>query len=380
MKNYLLLILSIFILSACGASKDYLERSNADKALVDAAKRLEKNPKDEKALEAVPILYKEISKERLAKIKLLQGGRDANKWDKILNEYDDLQNAYEAILGSSAAFKIISPVSYTAEILETKEKAAGDYYAIAESIDLKSSRDNAKKAYSYYKKVDKYSPGYKDSRSQMNKAYDAAIVKIIINPIQDNSYFFNTGWGNSGYNYSNEYFQQNLIRDLQNNEQRYAAEFYTDWEARRNNVQPDWVIDLTLRDIDLPQPRTYTSQRQVSNRIEKGTDTSGRKIYETVNATIYITQQSFTARARMDVNIRDISTRQNISYRSFSDDYRWQDETATYRGDSRALSQNDWNMINNRSFNQPRRQDVLGEIYRKLYPQIRNSITYSVDW
>ena len=199
--------------------------------------------------------------------------------------------------------------------------------------------------------------------------------------MQDNSFFFNTGWGNYGYNYSNEYFQQTLVRELGGKySSRYPAKFYTDWEARRDNVQPDWVVDLTLRNIDIPRPYTNNYTRNVSKQIEAGRDTSGRIIYQNVYATINITQQSFTASAQLDVNITDAVSRRNISYNTYRDDYRWQQEYATYSGDSRALSSNDWSLINNRNYNEPRKEDVLNELYRKIYPQVKNRISYSVDW
>jgi hypothetical protein len=59
-----------------------------------------------------------------------------------------------------------------------------------------------------------YVLNYKESQAKMEQAYNMAVVNVIINPIQDNSYFNNSGWGNTGYSYSNDYFQQNLIRDL----------------------------------------------------------------------------------------------------------------------------------------------------------------------
>ena len=82
----------------------------------------------------------------------------------------------------------------------------------------------------------------------------------------------------------------------------------------------------------------------------------------------------------MDINIIDIVTRKSIVYNSVREDYRWQEEHATYNGDSRALSANDWAMINNSYYNEPRKEDVLNELYRKIYPQVKNKITYAVDW
>ena len=77
------------------------------------------------------------------------------------------------------------------------------------------------------------------------------------------------------------------------------------------------------------------------------------------------------------MNIRDLKNGANISYRTFREDYRWEQETATYSGDSRALSQRDWDLVNAR-YSMPRKDEVLNELYRKIYPQVLNSIRNSV--
>ena len=97
-------------------------------------------------------------------------------------------------------------------------------------------------------------------------------------------------------------------------------------------------------------------------------------------ATINVARQSFTANADMEINIIDIATRKNITHNTFREDYRWEEEHATYTGDSRALSANDWALINNSYYNEPRKEDVLNELYRKIYPQVKNEITNQVDW
>ena len=82
----------------------------------------------------------------------------------------------------------------------------------------------------------------------------------------------------------------------------------------------------------------------------------------------------------MNINITETNTRKYITSASYNDEYRWQQETATYTGDSRALSGNDWYLINTQNFNQPTKEEVLNELYRKIYPQVTNKIAYSVDW
>lgn len=382
MKTLLYVCFASLILSACAGSKNYLERSDEDRALADAVKKLNKNPSDENALQAVPILYSNIQKNHLSKIKTLKTGNELTRWDKIIQEYEYLQEAYDAIINNSAAFKLVNVQSYSTELFETKQAAAEAYYREGQVLLDKSGRDHAKKAYAYFNKSEKFVPGFKDASNKGQQAYEAAIVDVIINPIQDNSFYFNSSFGNSGYNFSNEYFQQTLVRDLNGiNKNRYPARFYSDWQARRDNIKPDWVVDLKIRNIDIPYPSNYNYRRNASSQVQIGTDTSGLPVYRTVYATVNITRSSFTARADMDINITDVKTGKNISYRNVRDDYRWQEERATYTGDSRALSARDWEMINNGGgYGTPRKDQVLEELFKKIYPQVRNNISYAVDW
>lgn len=382
MKYIFYPILLMLLLAGCSkASKDYLSRSDNDNTLFDALKTLKKRNTDTAALNALPALYNAAQQRNLRKINSYSTSPNIDRWDKMLSAYSTLQEMHDAIIESDAASRLVTPVNYQPIIYNLKQDAAADYYNLANEFLSKPGREDAKTAYTYFKKADKLVPGYQDASLKMDEAYQSAIVNVVLNPVRDNSYFFNTGWGNYGYNYSNEYFQQNLVRELKGiNSNRYPARFYTDWEARRDNVQPDWEVNLTLRDINLPRPQIYNYTRNASQQVEVGRDTSGRAVYKTVYATVNIARQSFTAYAYMDLNIRDLVTGKTISNNSFREDYSWQEEHATYQGDSRALSANDWAMINNSYYNIPRKEDVLNELYRKLYPQVKNRISYAVDW
>lgn len=382
MKRIFYLIAVITLLAACRSSKDYLERSDGDKALLDAVKKLNKSPGDADATRALPILYTDAQKRHLDKISSLSTRQEANRWNAILSEYYVLQNMYEAITNSNAAAKLVRPADYQKDIYDAQQSGAEAYYQEGISYMALEGRQDAQDAYHAFNAAIKLVPNYKDAKLKMDEAYERTVVAVVINPITDNSFVFNSGLGNTGYNYSNEYFQQNLIRELGgNNASRYPARFYADWEARRENITPDWVVNITLRNVDLPRPSTYQNTRNVSKQIENGRDSSGKTIYLTVYATVTTYQQSFTARADMDVDIDEVATRKNIAYNSYREQYIWQDAYATFTGDRRALSNEDLNLINNRNFNtQPRREEVLSELFRKLYPQVRNRIANSVDW
>jgi hypothetical protein len=180
-------------------------------------------------------------------------------------------------------------------------------------------------------------------------------------------------------NYSNEYFQQNLLKDL-SNYGRNPAKYYNEWDARRLNVTPDWTVNFMLKNILVPNPQVSYSSRTVNKQLQIGTDTAGRPVYNNVSATINITLTSFVSRANMEVNITELSTRKNMSYSNYNEEYKWQQETATFSGDRRAISQTDWDLINNSGHNAPRKEEILVELYKKIYPQVLTQIRQAVSW
>jgi hypothetical protein len=379
--KYIFYPLLLLLVSCSSSKKNYLDRSDTDNSLFDAVKALKKKSSDTAAANALPVLYNAAQQRHIRKIGSYGESKELSRWDKLIEEYGILQNMHDAIIDVDAAHAAVTPVNYGQTMYDLKQRAAEEYYNAATDLLAGPGRDNAKKAYTAFKKAGKFVPEYKDAKSKMDEAYQNAIVNVQVNPVQDNSFFFNTGWGNYGYNYSNEYFQQTLVRELGGkNSSRYPARFYTDWEAGRDNVQPDWVVDLTLRNIYIPRPKSYGYSRTVSKQIENGRDTSGKPVYQNVYATVNITRQSFEARAEMEVTISDVAGHTTIDRRSFREDYNWQEEYGSYSGDSRALSASDWNLINNTRYNEPRKEDVLNELYRKIYPQVKNRIIYAVDW
>ena len=375
---FLYLILGTLLVS-CGSKKGYLDRNNADKSLQDAVKRLNKNPDDEKALEAVPELYTLIQKKHLDQIAAYKMSSQANKWENIVSEYEMLQSAYNGIMNSPAAFKKVNPESYAVNLVEARDSGAANYYGVAESYFSRPGRDNAKFAYNNYKKVGNFVKGYKDINEKMQQCYEKAIVNVVINPVQDNSFFVNNGWGNYGMNYSNEFFQQKLVAELGNNNM-YPARYYNQWDARRMNVNPDWTVNFILKNIIVPNPQSTYFSRPVSKQLQIGTDTAGRPVYNTVTATMNIVKTSYISRMNMEVSVTENITRKVLSYRNFNEEFKNEQESATFSGDRRALSDSDWELINRSGYGAPKKDEILNELYKKIYPQVVAQIRVAASW
>jgi hypothetical protein len=379
MKHLLLIVISSCLLFACASRKGYLDRNDADKSLQDAVRKLKKNADDANATEALPPLYKIVQQKHLNTILAYSNSKEINRWDVIIDEYQYLQNAYDAIINSTAAFALVTPQSYTANILACKDSAANEYYDNGLKYLHKSGRNNAQSAYYQFQKALQFIPQFKDAEDQMKVAFENGMINVLINPLEDNSIFNKPSWSNIFNKRSNDYFQQQLLNDLSNSN-RYAAVFFKPNEARRVNEDMDWIINTRLKNLDIPLPITNYTQRNVSNQIQIGTDTAGQAVYKTVNATIKTTKYSFGAFADVELSILDLSTNTNIELRNFREDYKWQQETATYFGDKRALSNSDWNIINNSQTTIPRKEEVLLELYKQIYPRLYNQVRKTLQW
>ncbi len=380
MNRILPAITLMLIAASCKTSKDYLAHRNEDKTLYNIVKQLNKKPGDELATAALPEVYAQLQQTHLSNIDNYKISTSTNRWDRINSEYSILQDMYSTIINSAVANSLVAAVNYQKQIDSTKEMAAEDYYQLAVEYYNRNNWEDYRKAYTAFKKADGWINNYKGSEAMMDSARKNGTVNIVINPVQDNSFVFNSGWGNNGFNLSSTNFSQNLAMDLGGkNGGRYPAKFYIDWLAQRDNVQADWTIDLTLKNVNLPSPSIYNYTSSSSTEVENGRDTSGRVIYKTVYATLHIQRRSFSARAQMDISVTDEVNKKNILFDTFTDTYNWQQESASYSGDSRALSNRDWELINNR-YNQPNKEDIISELYRGLYPKVKNKIINAVNW
>ncbi len=379
-RNLYSIIILLFLFASCSSTRNSVANTQQDVALLTAIKKLDKNPLDTGVRKNLSNLYNDASKIHLDNIDVYSTLMEPDKWNKIIREYQALQHLSEVINSSSNAAKLLNAPAYQADMTIVKEKAAADYYNIGLDYLNNNDKQSSRDAYYAFRQTQDFVPGYKDAKRQMDIAYKNSILNVVVNPVTDNSYYYNnTGFNRYGNSFNNDYLQRSLVRDLGGDyTQNSFARFYTDWDAKRANIQPDIFVDLTWQNLDIPHPYTSRYSRNVSKQIEVGRDTSGHVTYQTVSGTLSITKQYFTATGDLEGRITDAVTRNNIADRRYTAQFGWQQEYATYRGDSRALSGNDLALLNNNNFQIPTKQDILNELYQRIYPQVKNGIYNAV--
>ncbi len=344
-------------------------------------KRLNKKGSDDKIITDIKEVYNSAYERGTQRLASYQNDEAPQKWDKIIGEMESLQRMYETISKSAYAVRMVKPVNFYSSLKNTKDSAADDYYMYAQNYFEKEGRQNSKEAYYAFEKSSKYIPNYKDSKSKMKEAYERSIVAVLINRIQFDDYGRDS-WGWNSYNNSNIVTSDQIVRDLgYQSANTIPAKFYSDWDLRRANIAPDLVVDMVWRNMRFDQPRDQTKQYNRSKQIETGRDTANRPIYQTVTATVFVTQRELNADADLNLIITDAVTRKEIKWDRIPSSYRFTIEYAEYNGDRRALDNNDLTLIS-RSRNQqmPRREEVLNDMMQRIYNDMLNRIKREVNW
>ena len=87
------------------------------------------------------------------------------------------------------------------------------------------------------------------------------------------------------------------------------------------------------------------------------------------------------SRATLECRIYDQVSGRNLLFDSFPGNDEWRVETATYTGSKDALTQDDWNKINNsNNFNMPNRSEVANRLIRNCYSPLLNRIKTGVQF
>lgn len=383
MKYNIYLITVIFLLSACGSSKYIAGNTTEDKILATAMRKLDKNPNDTSLQNSLKYLYNDAALAHLNNIERLEQLNSQDKWNKIISEYQSLERLSEIIKTSNIARRFVNAPSYLNEIQSTRTRAAEIYYqAGMDLMDHAQDKISYREAYQAFQKANSFISGYKDVKRQMNDAYQSGILNVVINPVTDNSpFYYSIGTNRFGNSFNDDRLQRTLVRELGGDYNRNsAARFYTEYEARRANVDADWFVDIMWTNLDIPRPLTNQFTREVSKKIEDGKDSTGKMTYKTVYATLHLTKRYFTAQGDLENRVTDAVTRRTVDVKRYTARVDWSQEYGTYKGDSRALSDNDWIAINMRNPVLPTREEILNGLFDKMFPQLKNGIQNLVKW
>ena len=361
---------SLFFIYSCkSASKSYQKGDYTD-AIERGVKKLQKDPGDYETKDLVQKSYTYTVNEHEDQIRMLSNSKSDNRYDRIYQEYVALQNLYNTIHQYPEAAKLIKAKDYS-EFVETyRDKAADVHVEKGNQWANEGTKEAYREAYREYSTAFSYRPDDFELRKQRDSAYDHAVVKVILNPIQD------LGGYRYGSSYQLQNFQRDIIRTLSYNMNNEFVRFYSEYEARNKDVEPDQIMDLNLSRISIGQPYDTKTSKEVSKQVVVKEivfkEDSVKKEYATVKANIITTKRTLLSQGDLFITVRDAKGR-TIWNDRFTGQHKWETQFVSYTGDERALSDTDKTSLNQNNNSNPPTED---QIMESLMRQIQNDLSY----
>lgn len=376
-KLYTLTFLALSVLAfSCRTATKLYEKGNYDEAVELAAKKLQKDPDDQKLLDVIQNAYKYALNDHESRIREHSLSSNELRYEWMFTEYSSLQRLYEAIFRVPSVFNIVSPMNYSEYMTTYAEKAGDVRYDRGLSFMYGNNKDNFRLAYREFQVALKFLPGHRDVILKMNEAYDLAVVNVAVLPIQQGGYSY------SSYLPGSDNTTDEIIRKLQYNSVNEFVRFYSAWDAESRNIRIDREVDLRLRSADIGREYESRSTRRVSKEIVvKETvykPDSIVKEYAKVYADIAITKRIRTSIAVLEISIRDENGRR-LWTDNVTGNHSWSTEVSTFTGDGRALNDNDRQVINRRTKFAPPPSEIMRYLMEDISNDALNSIRNYFD-
>jgi hypothetical protein len=359
--------LSILIVG-CTTGKNALQKGNYDESVFKAVDRLKSSPKNAEAMQVLATAFNFAVKDHLRSIDEAKLSSDLLRWETVLAHYQKINQLSDEINSSPVAQSLVpNAPKYMQEVEDSKYKAAEVRYALAINQMNENNRVSAKKAYYNFEKAQYFYPNYKDVKNKINDAYWAAIVKVVVQSVKVNS---------SYYQLSNQYFQDQVNQFIGNYQQNKFVVFYAEQQANAQKITPDQILRLSFDDFIVGQ--TYVKEKVEKMKRDSvliGESRANGKVYGTVTATLSVFDKQVSSSGLLAMTIVDYQTNKIIRQQRLPGTFVWQDSWASYKGDDRALTNQQLQMTKRRELLPPAPATLFVEFTKPIYAQLVDEIS-----
>ena len=360
-------VFAALLFAACTTGKKALDKGNYDVSVFKAIDRLKSSPNNEEAKYVLQVAYDLAIKEHLRGIDEAKISSNRLKWENILAHYQKINQLSDGINSSPAALSLINnPKKYLTEVEDSKYNAAAGRYNLGINQLYENNSNSAKNAYYNFEKAQYFYPNYKDVKLKLEEAYWAAVVKVVVQPVEVNSNY---------YKLSNQYFQDQINQFMANYQQNKFVIFYSEQQAQSQRIVPNQVLRLSFDDFVVGQ--TYVKEKVEKLRKDSVVISETRangKVYGTVYANLSVFDKTVASSGLLDFTITDWQTGKLIKRKKLPGTYIWQDQWASYKGDERALTRQDLAMTKRKETLPPAPAILFVEFTKPIFAQLVDEV------
>jgi hypothetical protein len=366
LKLYAVIFITLTTLFfSCKSAEKMYQKGNYDEAVELAAKKLSKKPNDAGLLETLQSAYRFAVEDHELRVRNFANSWEDLKYERIYQEYLDLQRLYDAVHRSPSVFDIVQPTDYSAYITTYKEQAASARIERGQTLMNNNTKQGARDAYFEFQRALDLKPGDIAIRQKLDDAYAGAVTNVVLLPLT------RYGFQYTSYNFDMNNFNYDVLRYLNSNNANQFVRYYQAADVNGQNLRVDNSVEMRFSDVNIGRYRDQRSTREVSKQIV-GKEIvykkdSVVKEYITVKAKITTTTRSIQADGLLQATVRDYTER-GLWSDTYRGDYSWQASFSTFTGDERALSDEDRKLVAQKEQWPPSNDEII----RIIMNEIRN--------
>ena len=391
MKKLLLFSIMFAVLAGCSTKKQIeqqLHRGNYDRAITDALRQLQSRKTENRKSKFIGILkdsYDRVTKRDLEDIAFLKkDGNPANNI-KIFEMYSTLdarQRAIEPVLPLYLNGREVEFIfnDYTSEMIFYKNKTSEYLYGNALILLQSENKLDFRQAYEHLEYINSNNPDFKNVSELMLEAHNKGIDHVKVSVIND----------------TQQAIPSRLEEDLLNFDTYGLNNFWTVYHATQNqNVNYDYGMQLQLKQINISpeqvREREFLRTKEIKDGWEYQLDSDGNVAKDSlgndikvdkfieIRARILESHQMKSSQILADVIYMDLVSNQTVDRFSIDSGFVFENIFGTYRGDERALTNEDRTIIRNRIIPFPTNEQMIfdtGEDLKYKLKQIINSYNF----
>ena len=381
----LLSIVGLFFLltmGSCRMSQTAINSGDYEHAINRSVKKLRNNKKKSKVALELEQAYNKAVQRDLRHIGDLHAEGLAENDVEIYELYNRLETRQRKVrpllplyIKKKNRNARIEIESYTRQVVEFRKKAADYLYKEANVLLESDSKFAAREAFRLLEKLDNFYPGYLDIERLLGQANQAGTNKILFEmdnrtgiPLPPN-------------------FEDELNRISLKELNRLWADFHM---KPVRGVQYDYKVAMNINVMDVgPEQITediYTREKEIKDGWDYVLDSKGNVMkdslgndikvdrFKTIFAHVTETNQHKEASITGTINFIDLNTKQIVGTYPVATTAAFSNRFGQFKGDARALGNNDKNLIDDNFLIFPTDFDMMIMAMRQLKPLVKDAI------
>lgn len=387
MKNFTIITVLFLALSSCVGRKQIekqLNTGNYDQAINNALKKLETNKNAKRKQDYVLMLrdaYYKVVEDNHYRINQLKQDGNPEYYETIYNLYtrlDSRQNSIKSVLplqinGKTIKFKFNN---YTSDIIDYKSKVSD--YKYSQAIQLLSTSDkyNAREAYGLLEDIEYINPNFKDVRPLMDQAHFKGTDFVIVSVINETNQIVPTRLEEELLDFDTYGLNDNFWTLYHANA---SAEINYDYamqlQLKRINISPEHVYEKEyVREAEIVDGWEYVLDENGNvAKDSSGNDIKQDKIVR-VLARLSEVQQVKSTQVIGQVVFTDLKQNQVLESFPIDSEFIFENFYGRFRGDRRALSDDDKRLLGNRAVPFPTNEQMVYDTNEDLKQKLKSII------